>query len=243
MVVLILHLWEIFVSYLLLENKLSMKHNHLNFICLSIVSLNFKAYIDLKKTLGTEKICFHFHNGCPEAEDFEIINTRVISSISKLPNNIKVACKTNEDREAINVGTWLKYLREHGEDKGLIILADNIQIVREGDVNKNLSDLSTFYMQVGEDDCSTYRQGQFTPMLRCYPHSPQMMTKNQDVENNLANGTQGLCCGVTLKSNKSCHFCLVDGMTVKCLYASDIDSLLWKVHDKVHFIKPKSYSL
>ena len=36
---------------------------------------------------------------------------------------------------------------------------------REGDVDKALSDLTTFYTRVGEDDCSTYMQGHFTPML------------------------------------------------------------------------------
>ena len=86
-----------------------------------------------------------------------------------LPNNAKIACRQNDEREAINVGTWINYLCEHGEDQGLVVLADDIIVKREGHVDKPLSDFKTLYTQVGEDDCKTFMDGHFAPMLRCYP--------------------------------------------------------------------------
>ena len=59
-----------------------------------------------------------------------------------------------------------------------------------------LKDLTTFYTSVGEDDCQCHLEGKFTPMLRCYPRCPLMLTTNTDVGNNLANGTQGFCTGL-----------------------------------------------
>ena len=187
------------------------------------------------------KLCLHFHDGCPTLADFKAINDRVVSEHNPLPKDARVACQRNDEREAINVGTWLQHLKKYGADQGLIILADNIHVLGEGQIPKKLNDLSTFYTQVGEDDCSTHMEGRFAPMLRCYPQCPLMMTKNMDVPNNLANGTQGLCLGVTLKQNKVCHVRTIQGMPVQCAYASEVESLTWKVGKKIHFIQPKTY--
>jgi len=186
-------------------------------------------------------ICRRFHNGCPTVADFITINNRVVSPLNMLPKNVRTACKRNDEREAINVGTWLQYLNDHGEDQGFVILADNVQVRKEGSSNKYLHDLTTFYTKVGEDNCDTHMEGRFTPMLRCYPRCPQMLTTNIDVGNNLANGTQGFCTGVVLEPGKNFHTRQIDNMTIKCVYASQIKYVLWEVDGTTIHIKPKQY--
>ena len=187
-------------------------------------------------------ICSRFHDGCPTIDDFIAINSRVVSPTNPLPNNVRTGCKRNDEREAVNVGTWLQYLKDHGSDQGCVILADNVEIRTEGAPNKKLQDLMTFYTQVGEDDCETHMEGRFAPMLRCYPMCPQMLTINADVGNNLANGTQGLCAGIVLQPQQSFHLRHIDDMVVKCVYASQIKHVLWEVNKNIVFIEPKQYN-
>ena len=188
------------------------------------------------------EICHRFHNGCPTTADFIAINNRVVSSSNPLPKNVRTACKRNDEREAVNVGTWLQYLHDHGENEGFAVLADNIQIRTERSANKHLKDVTTFYSRVGEDDCETHMEGRFAPMLRCYPHCPQMLTTNIDVGNNLANGTQGNCTGIVLQPGKNFHVRQIDNMAVKCVYASELKYLLWDCDGKTVHIKPKQYT-
>ena len=95
--------------------------------------------------------------------------------------------------------------------------------------NQVLEDLSTFYTQVGEDDCCTHMEGCFTPMLHCYPKCPLMLTTNTDVGNNLANGTQGSCLGIVLLPGQTFHQRLIDGLHVRCAYALQVKFLLWEI--------------
>ena len=188
------------------------------------------------------KICQRFHEGHPTISDFISVNNRLVTPSNPLPKNVRVACKRNDEREAINVATWLQYLQEHGEDKGFVILADNVHVRRDGSPNQRLRNLASFYSKVGEDDCNTHMEGNFTPMLRCYPHCPLMLTTNTDVGNNLANGTQGNCVGVVLQPGNQFHSRHIDNLNVKCIYASQVKCLLWKVQNKTVEIAPRQYT-
>ena len=188
------------------------------------------------------EICGRFRNGCPTIGDFIALNNRVVSSTTELPSNARTGCKRNDEREAVNVGIWLKYLAEHGEDKGFVILADDVEIRTEGAPNAKLKNLTTFYTEVGEDDCHTHMEGRFTPMLRCYPRCPLMLTTNLDVGNNLANGTQGYCVGIVFLSGETFHYRRINEYSVKCAFASQIRYLLWEVNGKTINIEPKKYS-
>ena len=70
---------------------------------------------------------------------------------------------------------------------------------------------------------------------------PLMMTTNADVENNMANGTQGVCTGVKLKIGNQVHYRKIQGLNVKCCYASQIDHVLWRVGMDAMKIKPNVY--
>ena len=187
-------------------------------------------------------ICQRFHEGHPTISDFITLNNRVVSPSHLLPKNVRVACKRNDEREAINVATWLQYLQEYGEDQGFVILADNVYVRKDGSPNQRLRNLASFYSEVGEDDCSTHMEGHFTPMLRCYPNCPLMLTTNTDVGNNLANGTQGNCAGVVLQPGHQFHSRKIDDLTVNCIYASQVKCLLWEVNNKTVEISPREYT-
>ena len=52
------------------------------------------------------QVCKRFRDGVPTLEDFDMINQRLVSDQNPMPDNIRVACHTNKQREAINVATW-----------------------------------------------------------------------------------------------------------------------------------------
>jgi PIF1-like helicase/Helitron helicase-like domain at N-terminus len=190
------------------------------------------------------ELCKRFREGQPTPEDFILLNSRIVSPTNPLPAPpalLRVACKTNSEREAINTATWLTHLETHGSQQGLVVLADHVLLQCEGAANKELTDVHTFWTCVGEDDCSTPRSGRFAPMLRLYPCCPLMMTENVDVGNNMANGTQGVCTGVKLVSGNYVHHRKVHGLNVKCVYASQIDHVLWKVGNDTKKLKPNEY--
>ena len=189
--------------------------------------------------------CLRFRDGCPLPKDFNKINGRIVTDDKCLPADVRAACKKNDEREAINVANFLKHLEEHGENQGLIVLADEVQVRQVGLPDKPLANLKRFWTQVGEDDCETHMEGRFTPMLRCYPGAPLMMTRNRDVAKCLANGTQGQCMGIKLKRGKQVHQRRINGFNIKCVYASEVDHLKWQTeHDgrtKIMKIEPVQY--
>ena len=189
--------------------------------------------------------CRRFRDGCPEPMDFVKLNGRVVTDDNNIPQDVRAGCKTNDQREAINVANFLTHLQQHGEKQGFIILADNVEVRQVGAPDKPLTNYKTFWTQVGEDDCETHMEGRFTPMLRLYPGSPLMMTRNRDVGNCLANGSQGTCAGVKLKRGRQAHYRRVNNFNVKCAYASEVDHVQWEInHDgrtKIVKIEPVEY--
>jgi len=87
--------------------------------------------------------------------------------------------------------------------------------------------LLTFWTKVGECDCETHMEGRSTPMPRMHPGCPVMMTENADVENDMANGSQGNIRKVVSKHGHSCHMRKINGMSVKCVCASQVRHVVW----------------
>ena len=189
------------------------------------------------------EMCWRFNRGVPTAEDFELINGRMVhDTINPLPFNTRVCCKINKERDAVNAGTWLQHLNLYGAEQGFIILSDKVQIRESGKPVKPLRDYKTYYTEVGEADCDTHMEGRFAPMLLLYPNCPMMMTTNKSVANNEANGTQGVCKGIKLNGGCSYHMRDVNGLRVKCAYASQVKHLLWEVDNVVKEIKPCEFT-
>ena len=69
------------------------------------------------------EICKRFRDGIPTQADFDAINSRLVTDANPLPTNVRAACKTNYQREAINAGTWLQHLEQHGANQGFVAFA------------------------------------------------------------------------------------------------------------------------
>jgi hypothetical protein len=154
----------------------------------------------------------------------------------------KNSSKKRNEGEVISVDTWLEHAQDRYEQHEIVILADNIQICSDGKPKKQLPNLSAFYSHVKENNCDTHMEGQFTPMLQCYPRCPLMMTENLDVANNQVNGTQGFYAGAVLKVDNEFHIRHIDGVVVQCAYASQLEYILWEVNGMIVNIKPKQYT-
>jgi hypothetical protein len=92
----------------------------------------------------------------PTQEDFILLNSCIVSPTNPLPVPpalLCVACKTNSEQEAINTATWLTHLETHGDQQGLVVLADHVLVQREGAADKEVTDVHTFWTCVGADDC------------------------------------------------------------------------------------------
>ena len=187
-------------------------------------------------------MCKRFRDGVPTLEDFEMINKRLVSTQNRMPNDIRVACHTNKQREAVNVATWVTHLDEHGSNQGFVILADELKVRRQCSNDQPLRQPNAFYSNVGEADCSTAMDGRFSPMLRLHPMVDLMITVNLDVGNTLANGTQGKVKRIILKPSETTHRQKIDAHTVDCVYASQVDHLLFLANGKEHKIAPMKYS-
>ena len=85
--------------------------------------------IRLQKSAKTPQT--QIQSGNRSLEDFEMINKRLVSNQNAMPENIRVACHTNKQREAINVATWVTHLDEHGSNQGSVALADELKVRRE----------------------------------------------------------------------------------------------------------------
>jgi hypothetical protein len=84
------------------------------------------------KDIAFGQLLLRFRNGVPTAQDFETINSRGLWNGLELPDGIWVACSTNAQQEAINTGIWLRHLEQFDDESGTCILADNIQIIQNG---------------------------------------------------------------------------------------------------------------
>ena len=141
----------------------------------------------------------------------------------------------------MNIATWKQYLQHHGEDEGFVLLAD-VQIQTQHSAPTHVQHLDSLYTQVGEHDCSTCMEGRFTPVLRCYPKCRLMLTQNFDISRHLVNGMEGVCAGVVLNPQQSYHMRNIDGVIVKCAFASQVKYVLFEVNNTIIPIKPRKYN-
>jgi hypothetical protein len=124
-------------------------------------------------------ICQRFYNGYPRIDDFSILNRHIIPSVDSLPPNFTAICTNTDEQDNINSSSWLKHLSKYGETEGLVIFADKLY---------------------SHHKTNTYCYNKkCTEMLLCYPGSPQMLTINYDMLNNLTNGIQGYFVNIVLK--------------------------------------------
>ena len=193
------------------------------------------SYIELKQRPQFndvklfQDICTRFYKGCPTKSDFDTLNNRVVSSVDLLPEDVTAICTSREERDNFNLNCWLRYLLTHGEHQGLVIIADVFSATTERD---------RYY----SNTCYHNRPNGYDPVLRCYPGRRQMLTGYLDYNNYMCDGTEGFFVDVVLQSKQQFHYQIIEGMMIKCVYASQLQYMLWEVDEKIVKIYPTKFS-
>ena len=185
------------------------------------------VFVELGNIYGSQdaelsQICSRFYNGCPTENDFVAINKRLISLKNPLPQEATTICPSNVQKEVENYENWLMYLRQQRDNEGIVIIADKFQLFPHEDIKPKPS--PTYF---------------FSPRLFCYPRCPQLLTLNLDTNNNLTSGTRGYFLDVVLKPQFDFTYQVVNGIRVRCVYASQIEHVLWETRDNTIEIKPQ----
>ena len=169
-----------------------------------------------------------FRDGVPLPSDFHSINDRVVQSNGRtrdeddIPEHISYATPRNKERDAINAGIFSKIIQTRPE-QALVIFSDKLGIKKKGDSKYTPVTNCFFWEECGESDCVFKgRTTRMDPVLKLYSDCPVMLTENFDVDNRMANGTQGLLVKVVLKSGQSTSKILIDGVLVQAVFASKI---------------------
>ena len=173
-------------------------------------------------------ICRRFYEGCPREEDYRILNKRHVPSIHSLPQDITAICTSRQRRDNINSSFWLRYICDNEVQCAIVILADHLYSPFEIDRD---------YF----DKRYASRKTQFSNMLQCHYGSRHMLTVDLDVNSNLVVGTEGRFINVIVRPGEKFHFKRIQGVNVPCIYASQVDHVLWEVDNKTVPIKPVQY--
>lgn len=175
-----------------------------------------------------------FRNGMPLPGDFHYINKRVVQSNGltkdgdKIPPDICYATPRNKERDAINAGIFAK-LVEKSPEQTVVIFSDKLGVKKPGESKYTPVHSPIFWEECGESDCVFKgRTTRIDPVLKLYLGCPVMLTENFDVDNRLANGTQGTVVKVVLKPRQSTSEVLINGILIKAVFASQVSHILLK---------------
>ena len=173
-------------------------------------------------------ICRRFYEGCPRKEDYCVLNKRRVPSIHSLPKDITAICTSQQRRDNINSSFWLRHLCENEVHSPIVILADHLYSPFEVD--------GDFF-----DRRYISRKTHFTNMLQCHYGSRHILTVDLDVTSNLVVGTEGRFLNVIVRPGEKFHFKRIQGVNAPCIFASQVDHVLWEVGNKAIAIKPVQY--
>ena len=200
-------------------------------------------------------------DGCSE-DDARTINQRLLTTTgtiteNNIPDDVTYATHSNMTRAAINEGLFCKALERIGhKDKrtrpplqAICIKGSNIRFgrrVRKEDKTKfeyateeKQIMLNIVHAFCGEGHCKDGENKNVSPMLKLYYGCDVMLTDNQDVENNLANGTVGKFVGIKLVENISVDdldIIEINGYLVHCVEAKDVHRLLLQLQEPMEKI-------
>jgi len=129
-------------------------------------------------------------------EDKELLNSRVIHSLSQVPGATPIACHKNSTRSQYNNSIFYHHLKrthsteEHYDPPAdtLVIKASNLRWTHN---KKQLKDESEaiFYNRCADYHVKNSKKKFIDPLLKLYNGIEIMLTNNDDVANGIANGT------------------------------------------------------
>ena len=180
-----------------------------------------------------------FHDGKLKQSDFDLLDSRVISrNLSDMSHidqtDVQIACPYNHDRVAMNNAVFLSHLQNtHSKDPSVCPPRHTI-VVTSGDMrwrhsknllNKNAREI--LFKQCGDHEVkATTDHDRFVDtILKLFIGAPIMISRNEDVDNGLANGTLCTISQICLKKGITVNKMNIDGYFVNAVSASDVDYL------------------
>jgi hypothetical protein len=197
-------------------------------------------------------IMSRFREGVPTKQDFDVLNSRVMSSIAgaevkpeDIPDGVTHAVYRNSDRDAINNGIFYHHLKSTHSKDPLTKPPDHTILIKAGELkwkrgrehisrslNFNASFQNVLFNECGADNIESHgfgTQRRIDPLLKLHIGMPLMFTVNADVANGVANGTLCFLRKVKLKpatANTILPTCNVDGFWVNTVCATDVEYLV-----------------
>ena len=181
------------------------------------------------------EILNRFRDGCPTIEDFRKINQRIIKSVEEVPDGTRHACHANKERNAIHHGMFSRHLKKtHSADRSIdppwhtVVIKGNLKW-SETKQPISKSRANDIYAFCGDAHCKNQSQ-RCDPFLCLHAECDVMITRNIDVKNNKANGTQCKFKGLILKIGAQYRIEQINGLWVRTVSADDVESVVCSVN-------------
>jgi PIF1-like helicase/Helitron helicase-like domain at N-terminus len=197
-------------------------------------------------------IMYRFREGVPTKQDFDVLNSRVLSSISSgkvkpedMPDGVTHAVYRNSDRDAINNGIFYHHIKSTHSKDSSTTPPDHTIMIKAGELkwkrgrehisrslHFNTSFQNVLFNECGADNIESHGFGanrRIDPLLKLHVGMPLMFTVNADVANGVANGTLCFLRKVKLKpsiASTPLPKCNVDGFWVNTVCATDVEYLV-----------------
>lgn len=165
----------------------------------------------------------------------DLFNQRVLSEDLVLPDvtNMKIATFTNEKRENFNNTLFMSHLQHfHSVDESKPIPLCTVIIKgflkwKHNDRAFTFGERAQFFNSATESNTRQQRDKskRIDPFLKLYDKCEVMVTRNEDVENGIANGTTAKFRKVVLKQNRNPHKIRYNGYWVYAVNAEDVDRI------------------
>jgi hypothetical protein len=181
-----------------------------------------------------------FRDGTVTQEDIDFINETCVMSDEKiLPEGIQFATYRNRTRDVINTLAFEKYCQDNKDNDGkvkdaILVLSDGLMRKTGNRTWEPVLCQQFFYENLGEDDCETGKfKPRVDPVLKLFRDCPMMLTHNEDVSMNQANGTCATLEQVVLNANETPFLVTLDcGAKVQTVYSSQVQRLVLRHENK-----------
>jgi hypothetical protein len=200
------------------------------------------------------RLLMRFCEGAVTGDDIDMINDRVVTESTTLPEDIKYATFFNRDRDSINAALFQErcktvYDREGTTCDSILIFSDEVQVQNSTKMFVPFQNCNAFWENCGEDDVKLPRgAGRMDPVLRLYAGCRLMLPCNTNVkQEGHANGMQATLEKVVLKPGTQPHQILLDnGVPVAAILASQVSYIVVRhSNDRIvpptFSIKPKQH--
>ena len=169
----------------------------------------------------------------PTIEDFTLINDRVVTDETVIPQDIKYATNRNAERYAINAAVFEKHCTQSATvnngaaTSALLVFSDNLVVKTGKKSRRPIANRSFFWQVYGEDNMKVNGKTseRVDPVLGLFHNCEIMLTRNEDVKGAAgakANGTRATLKKVELKGGEEPFMVKMGDISVPAVFASNV---------------------